>query len=92
MKKNKKKTKVAKKKTPYTKEEWAKIEKLASRKGKICKSVKSAKKYIDSLIPSRELWMHQNPKILKSIREGIRDIKEGRSTKIKDLDKFLKEL
>ncbi|MCK4912471.1 MAG: type II toxin-antitoxin system PrlF family antitoxin [Candidatus Omnitrophica bacterium] len=36
-------------KTPYTKEEWAKIEDLASMKGKTCKSGKSAKKYLDSL-------------------------------------------
>ena len=52
---NKKKTKRAKKTTPYTKEEWAKIEELASGKGKTCKSTKSAKKYLDSLTPSREL-------------------------------------
>ena len=36
-------------KTPYTKEEWAKIEELASQKGKTCKSAKSAKKYLSSL-------------------------------------------
>ena len=52
---NKKKSKKAKKTTPYTKEEWAKIEELASGKGKTCKSTKSAKKYLDSLTPSREL-------------------------------------
>ena len=52
---NKKKTKVAKKTTPYTKEEWTKIEELASQKSKTCKSAKSAKKYLDSLTPSREL-------------------------------------
>ena len=38
-----------KEKTPYTKEEWKKIEKLASQKGKIYKSSKSAKKHIDFL-------------------------------------------
>lgn len=38
-----------KEKTPYTKEEWKKIEKLASQKGKTYKSPKSAKKHIDSL-------------------------------------------
>jgi len=45
---NKKKTKRTKKKTPYTKEEWTKIEELASEKGKTCKSAKSAKKHLDS--------------------------------------------
>ena len=89
---NKKKTKRAKKTTPYTKEEWAKIEELASGKGKTCKSAKSAKKYLDSLIPSRELWIHKNPKILKSIREGIQDVEKGRTTKVKNIDRFLKGL
>lgn len=35
--------------SPYTPKEWAKIEKLASAKGKSYKSVKWAKKYIKSL-------------------------------------------
>ena len=43
-------------------------------------------------ISTRELWVHQNPEILKSIQEGIQDLKEGRVTKVKDLDKFFKEL
>jgi len=43
-------------------------------------------------IPSRELWIYRNPKILKSIQRGMQDIKEGRVTKVKDLDKFFKEL
>jgi len=43
-------------------------------------------------IPTRELWVHQNPEILKSIQEGIQDLKEGRITKVKDSDKFFREL
>lgn len=43
-------------------------------------------------IPSRELWMHQNPKIKEDIVEGIKDIEQGRSTKVKDVSKFLDEL
>jgi AbrB family looped-hinge helix DNA binding protein len=35
--------------SPYTPAEWAKIEKLASAKGKTYKSVKKAKKHIESL-------------------------------------------
>ena len=35
--------------SPYTPGEWAKIEKLASGKGKIYKTVKKAKKHIESL-------------------------------------------
>ena len=51
-------------------------------------NMKKAKKKI----PRKELWMHNNPKILKSIQEGIQDIKEGRTTRVKDLDKFFEEL
>ena len=43
-------------------------------------------------IPTRELWVHQNPEILKSIQKGIQDTKEGRVTRTKNLDKFFKEL
>lgn len=43
-------------------------------------------------IPSRELWIYQNPDVLKSIQRGMKDIKEGRVTKVKDIDKFLEEL
>lgn len=35
--------------SPYTPEEWAKIEKLASVKGKLSKSTKAAKKHIRAL-------------------------------------------
>ncbi|MBU4343424.1 MAG: hypothetical protein KKG21_05390 [Candidatus Omnitrophica bacterium] len=43
-------------------------------------------------IPSKELWVHHDPEVLKSIQRGMRDIKEGRVTKVKNLDKFFKEL
>ncbi|MEK6732535.1 MAG: hypothetical protein AABY55_02825 [Candidatus Omnitrophota bacterium] len=43
-------------------------------------------------IPSKELWVHQNPDALESIQRGMRDIKEGRVTKVKSLDKFFKGL
>jgi len=35
--------------SPYTPSEWLKIEKLASLKGKVYKSVKKAKKHIEAL-------------------------------------------
>lgn len=35
--------------SPYTPDEWAKIEKLASAKGKVYKTVKLAKKHIEAL-------------------------------------------
>jgi hypothetical protein len=43
-------------------------------------------------IPSKELWVHKNPKVIKSIQRGIQDIKEGRVTRVKNLDKFFKKL
>jgi len=43
-------------------------------------------------IPSKELWIHQNPNALESIQRGMRDIKKGRVTKIKNLSKFFKKL
>ena len=43
-------------------------------------------------IPTRELWIHQNSEIQKSIQKGIQDIKEGRITKVKNVDKFFEKL
>jgi len=43
-------------------------------------------------IPTRELWVHQNPEILKSIQKGIQDTKERRVTKVKNINKFFEEL
>ncbi len=43
-------------------------------------------------IPSKELWVHQNPEIRESVQRGIQDVKEGRVVKVKNLDKFFKEL
>lgn len=38
-----------KEKSPYTEEEWKKIEKLVAEKGKVYKSAEDAKKHIKSL-------------------------------------------
>ena len=43
-------------------------------------------------IPTMELLVHQNPKILNNLKEGIRDIENGNATKIKNLDDFLEKL
>lgn len=43
-------------------------------------------------IPTRELWVHKTSKVLNSIKEGMADIKAGRVTKVKNVDKFLDEL
>jgi len=43
-------------------------------------------------IPSRELWLYKNPEALKMVQKGLKEAKEGKVTKVKDLDKFLDEL
>ena len=43
-------------------------------------------------IPARELWIHQNPNAAKDIQRGIQDVKQGRVTKVKDVNKFIKQL
>lgn len=43
-------------------------------------------------IPARELWVHENPEILKSIQQGMKDIQKGHYTEVKDVEKFFEEL
>lgn len=39
----------AKKASPYSEEDWAKLERLADRRGKLFSSAKAAKKHLESL-------------------------------------------
>jgi len=43
-------------------------------------------------IPTRELWIHQNPKAMATLQKGLKDAAEGRLTKVKNLKKFTDEL
>ena len=43
-------------------------------------------------IPTRELWIHQNPDAMKTLRKGLKDAAEGRVTNVKNLNKFTDEL
>ena len=43
-------------------------------------------------IPSKELWIYQNPDVLKRIQKGLQDAKENKVTKVKNVKKFLKDL
>lgn len=43
-------------------------------------------------IPSRELWIYQNPKVLSRIQKGLRDAQEGKIKEVKNLKKFLNDL
>lgn len=40
-------------------------------------------------IPSKELWIYQNPMVLKRIQKGLQDAREGKIKKVKNLKKFL---
>jgi len=44
------------------------------------------------LIPAREAWVYENPKILASLKRGIKDIEQGRGEVVKDVDSFLDNL
>ena len=43
-------------------------------------------------IPTRELWVHQNPEILQNIQKGIQDLEEGKFTDTDDVDKFIEKI
>jgi len=42
-------------------------------------------------VPSRELWIYQNPKVLKSIQNGLQDAQEGKIAEVRDVKEFLKK-
>jgi hypothetical protein len=42
-------------------------------------------------IPSKEAWIYRNPDVLKKIRRGLAEAKQGKVEKVKDLDAFLGE-
>ena len=43
-------------------------------------------------IPAREVWIYENPEVLKSIRKGLQEAKQGKGEIVHDLDKFLDDL
>ncbi|OPX28453.1 MAG: hypothetical protein B1H08_05900 [Candidatus Omnitrophica bacterium 4484_171] len=43
-------------------------------------------------IPSKEAWIYRNPNVLKAIRQGLAEAREGKIEKAEDLDKFLSNL
>ncbi|NIA23701.1 MAG: hypothetical protein GWP03_06050 [Proteobacteria bacterium] len=43
-------------------------------------------------IPIAELWVHQNPKILKEIRNGVDEANNGKIIKINNPDEFFDKL
>lgn len=43
-------------------------------------------------IPSKEAWVHQNPKAMKQIVEGLIQAQHGQVEKVVDLEKFVDDL
>ena len=43
-------------------------------------------------IPAREAWVFKNPEVIGAIREGLEDIKNGRVTRVDNIEEFLKKL
>ncbi len=43
-------------------------------------------------IPSREAWVYENPKILKKVKRGLNEAKQGKIITVKNLDSFLNNL
>ena len=49
-------------------------------------------KDITKAMEKSELWVHQNPKVWKSIQKGLEDAKNGRTIRVENLDYFLDNL
>ena len=43
-------------------------------------------------IPARERWIYENPEVLRSIKKGFKEAKEGKLTKVNNVEKFLEDL
>ncbi|MFZ2386002.1 MAG: hypothetical protein WBE75_07375 [Candidatus Omnitrophota bacterium] len=43
-------------------------------------------------IPSNEVWVYQNPKVIGRIRKGLNEAASGQAEKVEDLDDFLNNL
>ena len=42
-------------------------------------------------IPSREAWIYEKPELIKQIRQGLQEAKEGGTETLKNLEKILDE-
>ncbi len=43
-------------------------------------------------IPNREAWIYRNPDVLKEIRRGLMEAKQGKVEKAENLDRFFEAL
>lgn len=45
-----------------------------------------------NLVPASEQWIWRDPKIKASFARAIKDAREGKTTRVKDIDSFLESL
>ena len=43
-------------------------------------------------IPTKEAWIYRNPKVLRLIRKGLAEAEQGKTERVENLDKFLRDL
>ena len=43
-------------------------------------------------VPANEAWLHENPKIMNTLRRAMQQVKAGKVTKVKDQQKFFDSL
>ncbi len=43
-------------------------------------------------IPAREAWIYEDSSVLDTVRKGLREAKEGKVTKVENIEKFIEKL
>jgi len=43
-------------------------------------------------VPANEAWLHENPKIMNTLRRAMQQVKDGKVTKVKNQQKFFDSL
>ena len=43
-------------------------------------------------VPSSEAWVYRNPEVIGKVRQGLKEVAEGKTEKVGDLESFLDSL
>jgi hypothetical protein len=43
-------------------------------------------------VPASEAWVYQNPEVVKKVRKGLEEAREGKTERVDDLNSFLDSL
>ncbi len=43
-------------------------------------------------IPTSEAWIYQNPEVIGKLRKGLKEVREGKTERVDDLESFLEKL